>query len=82
MKCLDDREQKRMEYQNKRPNAIWFQRNPKRPTMTADVCRVNNAYSYEVYDTASPTPFKPILKGSEPSLAQAKGKVLARFEAV
>lgn len=80
-------DQKRMEYHNRYPTAIWFQRNEKITTMTAQVCRIYNnrlersEYMYEVHDIATSTPFKPALKGFGLSLSEAKKSVFEYFGA-
>ena len=79
MKCLHDWEQQRLEYKNSRPLAIWFQRSRKVPTMTANVCLVNNKYDFEIFDTRSASLFVPLIKGARPTLLQAIKSVLKYF---
>lgn len=80
MECLNQRELKRIEYKNRRFHAIWFQRNPNKPTMTAQVSNVGRlGYLLEIHDTASPNPFKPVLKAILSALSEAMKSTFDHF---
>lgn len=72
-------ERKRMEYRNLNHNAVWFQRNELRPSMTAQASRLRSGYSYEIHDVSTDAPYMPILTGWAPNIGRAMRMVQAYF---
>ncbi len=73
-------ERKRMETQNRYCDAVWFQRNDLKPSMTAQAMPFKHGYRYVIHDVSTHQPYKAVLTGWAPNMGRVVRKVQGCFQ--